>query len=662
MRPEPAPVPPATTPAPASRGAGGVVVGRDGWLFDDDALAVLEPARFDAALERRWIDALARRAGDCAALGARHVFMPVPDRVTLLHASHPARPQAPAGDPPTPLRRLARHADALPGLLDLTRAFDRERVRSRVYPRTGSGWTAYARHLAVRALCVRLGVTSGAPLSAFTRRDEERVLDLGARHSPPRRETVGRYAWRGPARVAHADERVTVHANAAPGARPLCVLLFGDGCVGDDVDGLAALLAALFAEVHVVERVGVDLERVARVRPDVVLECHAERRLLEPPAETRATDGAVARGAPYRARSSGAVIEAEGVVRERLLDVETYALDPPLIVQPEAGTPPHDTSMVTNEVTLLEARDARVLFSGGAWMINAADGTEVERWNVDETRAAAALAARPKRLRGTTMLLGASAGAHCYYHWMLEILPRLALLERRGTPLDAIDRFLVRRIDGAWQLETLARLGIDRSRVFETERRPHLHCERVLHVELACGINLKMPRFVPLWMRHAFPAAESEGTRLRLYVGRPPGVRRGVANESAMRPLLEAAGFDIVVMEGRTVAEQARLLARADVLIAPHGGALTNMVFCRPGTRVVELLSRHVYPYYYGLAASCGHRYHAILENPAEDYPRLVSHAVAQSFGDASIQRLTAETSFDVPLDALERMLARLDA
>ena len=138
-------------------------------------------------------------------------------------------------------------------------------------------------------------------------------------------------------------------------------------------------------------------------------------------------------------------------------------------------------------------------------------------------------------------------------------------------------------------------------------------------------------------------------------------MRRGVANQARMRPLLEAAGIESVAMEGRSVREQAMLLARADVVVAPHGGALTNMVFCRPGTRVVELLSRHVYPYYYGLAASCGHVYHAVLENPAEDYPRLVSHRVAQSFAADAVQHATAARHFDVPLDALERMLARLD-
>ena len=658
--------------------SGGVHVGPDGWLFAADAARAFAPERFGEALESAWVERIAALTDVCAELGARYVHVPVPDRATSLAERHGGMPGAEGGRS-GPIARLARRADELPAFLDLHAAFDGT-TRESVYPRSGSLWSFAGCHAAYLALCERLEVAPNRQLHAYPHRDEERLLDLGARCSPPVTETVRRYARRRYSRLRYANheahvqmnraEEVTdappgdldgclaVHENDHPDAIRRCLLVFGDAFAGCGLDGLVGLLAETFAEVHVIGGGGGDPAQVARIRPDVVIDCRAERVLLAPPPDETA---------PVFGDERLRVVDVPpappgigDVVREELLGVETYALEPPVTVQEDARARGRDTRMTSNRVTLLEARDARVLFTGVSWMVNGVDGEELLRWNVDDERAAASLAARPKRLRGTTMILAASAGASCYYHWMLEILPRLALLERRGTPLASIDRFLVRRIVGDWQLDTLARLGIRRSRVFETERRPELHCERVLHVELACGINLKMPRFVPLWARHAFAAEAVDGPRTKLYVGRPPGVRRGVSNEAAMRPLLEAAGFEIVVMEGRTVAEQAALLARADVVIAPHGGALTNMIFCRPGTKVVELLSRHVYPYYYGLAAMCGHRYHAILENPAEDYPRLVSHAIAQSFGDAETQRATAERAFEVPLDALERMLARL--
>jgi capsular polysaccharide biosynthesis protein len=44
-----------------------------------------------------------------------------------------------------------------------------------------------------------------------------------------------------------------------------------------------------------------------------------------------------------------------------------------------------------------------------------------------------------------------------------------------------------------------------------------------------------------------------------------------------------------------SVKDQAAAFAHAELIVAPHGGALTNLIFCRPGTKVVELLSSN-YP------------------------------------------------------------------
>ena len=354
------------------------------------------------------------------------------------------------------------------------------------------------------------------------------------------------------------------------------------------------------------------------------------------------------------------IADAPPVERRRVLERESYRLEPPIVVQPGRDVTLHEPLMRTNDVHRVDVPDARVHFDGTRALVVAPDGETVLRRNVDADRLERARDEHHRPVPGTTLLLGDSSGAHCYYHWMMDVLPRLGLLERDGVDLDGIDTFLVREIVADFQLETLARFGIGCERVLETVHDPWLRCERLIHHEILHGINLTMNRFVPQWLKHAWPPREPVGKPLKLYVGRPSGVRRGVANEAAMRPLLEAAGFTCVVMEGLSVAEQAALLARADALIAPHGGALTNMVFCRPGIPVVELLSRHVYPYYYGLAAMCGHRYHAILENPAEDYGRLVSRRVAQAHAAPERQWLTHDLAFDVPLDALERVLARL--
>jgi capsular polysaccharide biosynthesis protein len=56
----------------------------------------------------------------------------------------------------------------------------------------------------------------------------------------------------------------------------------------------------------------------------------------------------------------------------------------------------------------------------------------------------------------------------------------------------------------------------------------------------------------------------------------------------------------VVTLEDMEVGMQAALFHSAHCIVAAHGSALANLVFCRPGTRVLELYSpayvRVLYP------------------------------------------------------------------
>ena len=57
-----------------------------------------------------------------------------------------------------------------------------------------------------------------------------------------------------------------------------------------------------------------------------------------------------------------------------------------------------------------------------------------------------------------------------------------------------------------------------------------------------------------------------------------------------MLEVVNARGFETVTLDGRTVSEQAQLIAEASIIVGLHGAALTNLVFGAPGTIVVEML------------------------------------------------------------------------
>jgi len=441
-------------------------------------------------------------------------------------------------------------------------------------------------------------------------------------------------------------------------------MLFGDSFSECREHLLTGMLAETFREVHFIWNANIDYEYVNFIQPDVVITELAERFMTRIPTDKLDIQSfAAERLADYKIKaingdpSMGFALPESVILEKVILPSETYHLEPPNMVQEDCVNVDNDPVMKTHPVKMLDVENAKVFFNGGRCMVRAPGGEIVMRYRVSDDDCNELPWKQYRKLDGTVMLLGNSMGAHCYYHWMLDLLPKLGMLEKAGIPVSSIDHFLVRELNGSFHKETLERLGIDRSRIIETKNDSYLQCDRLIGIELNNGINMKMNRFIPVWMKHLFPAQYPIGERIKLYISRPEGVRRGIANEAELLPLLEEAGYHVTAMEGMSVVEQAQLLARADVLISPHGGALTNMVFCRPGIQVVELFGRHVYPFYYGLAQMCGHEYHAILED-AEDYPRLIQFREAQKVGSVDFQKNTREKSFDVNPEHFKAILA----
>jgi len=179
--------------------------------------------------------------------------------------------------------------------------------------------------------------------------------------------------------------------------------------------------------------------------------------------------------------------------------------------------------------------------------------------------------------------------ANNYCHWLLDYLPRILWAEKLcpgfpiGIPAVTLDGF---------RASTFAFLGFDTSRLMSLKqgnyriRRfamlsncEHSHFKNALH-----GGNLDYA--APLLA--AFPQHFVPGSR-RLFLTRSPGAGRSFTNYDDVITTVKAQGFEIIDPGRHSFAEQVKLFGEAAVVAGPHGAALTNLLFCPPGTRVLEI-------------------------------------------------------------------------
>lgn len=206
-------------------------------------------------------------------------------------------------------------------------------------------------------------------------------------------------------------------------------------------------------------------------------------------------------------------------------------------------------------------------------------------------------------ISGTVVVLAGLSNS-MYFHWMVDVLPRWELLRRSGLNLAEVD-WVVASDRHPFQQETLAQLGISPTQILPVEHHSHLQAERLIVPSFA-GTVAWMPPWVCQFLRDTFLPAAPRGKGRRLYISRRHTSSRRVVNEAAVMQCLAPLGFEAIALEHYSVKEQAALFAEAEAVVAAHGGGLTNLVFCAPGTRVVELFApTFVYSCYWLLSNLC---------------------------------------------------------
>jgi len=130
---------------------------------------------------------------------------------------------------------------------------------------------------------------------------------------------------------------------------------------------------------------------------------------------------------------------------------------------------------------------------------------------------------------------------------------------------------------------------------------------------------------------YGMPAIALQSFRARAHAMRPPAKTprrrlfikragsRGIANAAALEALLAPRGFETVVLENVPAAVQIDLFASAEFVIATHGSALANLLFCQAGTRVLELSPANEYRSYFWLCAEKLGLPYGVLPCPTHD-------------------------------------------
>jgi capsular polysaccharide biosynthesis protein len=147
-----------------------------------------------------------------------------------------------------------------------------------------------------------------------------------------------------------------------------------------------------------------------------------------------------------------------------------------------------------------------------------------------------------------------------------------------------------------------------------------------------------LPKWVPNLLYQSFITSPNDKRDKLIYIARgDAAVNRKVLNEAELIEMLKEMGVEIYFLSKMSIVDQAHLFNSAKLVVASHGGGLTNLAFCEAGTKVLEF-----FPDNY-----VNHLFYDICNKRQLDYDYVVCRS--QDFTGNDLDRAMANVVADLP-------------
>ncbi|MEJ1236603.1 glycosyltransferase family 61 protein [Chryseolinea sp. T2] len=254
---------------------------------------------------------------------------------------------------------------------------------------------------------------------------------------------------------------------------------------------------------------------------------------------------------------------------------------------------------------------------------------------------------KPKVYKGKVFSLMSGGGAKYFlYHWMLETVPKMHLFQQSGE-MDKDSYFIVPNQRMQYQREFLNHFGIDEKHIIDEEKIHHIQADW-----LYVSSHVKYYDHHPAWsvdfLYRTIVLNPIKEPKKRIYISRGDAKnKRPVGNEAELEKMLLRLGFESVQLSPMSIYEKAAVINSASILVAVHGGGLANLVYCEPGTKVLE-----IFPDKY----VC-HAYHDISNKRALQHNYLLFPSIGEATDALNGQNLGLIVDVDVVESTILSML-----
>ena len=203
-----------------------------------------------------------------------------------------------------------------------------------------------------------------------------------------------------------------------------------------------------------------------------------------------------------------------------------------------------------------------------------------------------------KKIEGRVFsLVQGASGNKNYFHWLFDMLPKIKLCSEHYL-LKEIDFFYLPSLQD-FQKQTLSIFNIKEDKILDSNLYRHVQASELIVVDHPWyhkGIIIDQNKFLPSWIVHwlrdvYLKYAKKFDNNEKIYIDRTESRYNHcqIQNDNEIFDFLKEKGFSKYKVGELSFFEQIYLFNNAKIIIGAHGSAFTNLAFCKPDTKIIEI-------------------------------------------------------------------------
>ena len=202
-----------------------------------------------------------------------------------------------------------------------------------------------------------------------------------------------------------------------------------------------------------------------------------------------------------------------------------------------------------------------------------------------------------KRIRGKVFNLCQGDSGNNYFHFIFDIIPKIYLLATKKE-LNCINYFYLTN-PKKWQIKILKALGIKENKILSSKIHNHIFADEIYTVDHPwynkgfVQYNLeKIPEWIINHNRKIFLANNKNKFSKKIFLDRSNSKYNHcqIENIGELKKLIKKNKIKLHRPELLSFKNQIKLFNTSSIIIGAHGAAFTNTIFCKPGTKIIEII------------------------------------------------------------------------